>query len=128
MDDRTIIAVTLLTELIKTHLDDDAIDTAFTLADKVLAHKSTTKHNTPNTNHTTFGTTPIKSDMRLTELNLDARHESALHQNKIYLVADLITKSSKDILQLHNIGKTGLHHIEGKLKEYGLHLGTQLVD
>jgi DNA-directed RNA polymerase subunit alpha len=67
-----------------------------------------------------------KYNMPVEQLDLSVRTMNCLRRGGITTVGELISKKSKDLLQLRNFGQKSFHEIEDKLKELGLSLSPQV--
>jgi len=63
-----------------------------------------------------------KYNMPVEQLDLSVRTMNCLRRGGIATVGELISKKSKDLLQLRNFGQKSYHEIEEKLQELGLSL------
>lgn len=66
-----------------------------------------------------------KYNMPVEQLDLSVRTMNCLRRGGITTVGELISKKSKDLLQLRNFGQKSFHEIEDKLKDLGLSLSSQ---
>lgn len=67
-----------------------------------------------------------KYNMPVEQLDLSVRTMNCLRRGGIATVGELISKKSKDLLQLRNFGQKSFREIEDKLKELGLSLAPQV--
>jgi len=66
-----------------------------------------------------------KYNMPVEQLDLSVRTMNCLRHGGVATVGELISKKSKDLLQLRNFGQKSFHEIEDKLKDLGLSLSAQ---
>ncbi len=65
------------------------------------------------------------SKIKVEDLGLSSRTESALHENNIKTVGGVIRKKEDDILNLSGMGDKGLKEIKKALKKYGLEIKSE---
>jgi len=66
-----------------------------------------------------------KYNMPVEQLDLSVRTMNCLRRGGVATVGELISKKSKDLLQLRNFGQKSFHEIADKLQELGLSLSPQ---
>jgi len=59
-------------------------------------------------------------------LEITVRAHNCLKYEKIYYIGDLVQKTEKELLLIHNMGKKSLQEIKKGLNEQGLELGMHL--
>ena len=59
-------------------------------------------------------------------LEITVRTQNCLKYEKIYYLGDLVQKTEKELLLIHNLGKVTLQNIKEALSEHGLELGMNL--
>jgi len=64
-----------------------------------------------------------KLNMSIHELELSVRANNCLDSAKIRTVAELVTKTEADLLEIRSFGKTSLREVKRKLADLGLSLG-----
>ena len=64
----------------------------------------------------------------ITELDLNVRANNCMRAERIHTIADLVSRSEDDLLEIRNLGKTTLKEIKKKIEDMGLHFGMDLTD
>ena len=64
----------------------------------------------------------------ITELDLNVRANNCMRAERIHTIADLVSRSEDDLLEIRNLGKTTLKEIKKKIEDMGLHFGMSLTE
>lgn len=67
-------------------------------------------------------------DMKLLDLNLSVRAFNALIRAGVKTVRDIVSKSEKDLMSIHNLGEKSVTEIIGVIEKLGLHLEYNVND